>query len=137
VPDAVFGLEYTTLGQKSYRFFALEADRNKMPVLRSNLHQTSYLRKILGYQEIGSQSIYKSRLGIPNLKVLNVTTSEHHMKNIMSLLGEITEQKGSQMFLFKTLSTLGDFRVAPAPTAAILTESWRRVGCDDFYINKN
>lgn len=28
VPDALFGLEYTTRGQKTYRFFALEADRN-------------------------------------------------------------------------------------------------------------
>jgi hypothetical protein len=77
VPDAVFGLEYTTQGQKSYCFFALEADRNTMPVARSNLRQTSYLKKILGYRAIASQNIYKSHLGLPNLLVLNVTTNEH------------------------------------------------------------
>src|SRR3984893_11587458 len=45
VPDAIFGIEYTKSGQKSYRFFVLEADRNSEPVFRGNLDQTSYLRK--------------------------------------------------------------------------------------------
>jgi hypothetical protein len=135
VPDAVFGLEYTTHGQKSYRFFALEADRNTMPVARSNLRQTSYLKKILGYRAIASQNIYKSHLGLPNLFVLNVTTNEHHMNSIMSLLNEVTEQRGSQLFLFKTQSALGDFRVAPSPTPSFLTAPWKRVGSEDFHIN--
>jgi hypothetical protein len=48
VPDGLFGLEYARDGQKTYRFFALEADRVSMPIMRSNLRQTSYLRKISG-----------------------------------------------------------------------------------------
>ncbi len=134
VPDAVFGLEYTTQGHKTYCFFALDADRNTT-VARSNLRQTSYLKKILGYRAIVSQSIYRSHHGLPNLLVLNVITNEHHMKSVMSLLDEVTEKKGSPMFLLKTLSTLGDFRTAPAPSTHILTAPWRRAGCDDFYIN--
>jgi len=136
VPDGLFGLEYSANGQKTYRFFFLEADRNQMPVARSNLRQSSYLRKILAYRAIAAQNIYKSHLGIPNFLVLNVITNERHLNSIMALLDEVTAKKGSQMFLFKSISTLGDFRVAPAPTSHILTAPWKRVGCDDFCINK-
>ncbi len=136
VPDALFGLEYTAYGQKSYRFFVLEADRNQMPVARSNLRQSSYLKKILAYRAIAAQNIYKSHLGIPNFLILNVITNERHMKSIMALLDEITAKKGSRIFLFKSISTLGDFRMAPAPTSHILTAPWQRVGYDDFCINK-
>jgi hypothetical protein len=136
VPDALFGLEYTVHGQKSYRFFVLEADRNQMPVARSNLRQSSYLRKILAYRAIAAQNIYKSHLGIPNFLVLNVITNDRHMKSIMALLDELTAKKGSQMFLFKSISTLGDFRIAPVPTSHVLTAPWKRVGHDDFCINK-
>jgi Replication-relaxation len=136
VPDALFGLEYTSNGQMSYRFFALEADRNQMPVARSNLRQSSYLKKILAYRAIAAQNIYKAHLGIPNFLVLNVITNERHMSSIMALLDEMTAKHGSQMFLFKSISTLGDFRIAPTPTSHILIAPWKRVGCDDFYINK-
>lgn len=136
VPDALFGLEYTANGQKSYRFFALEADRGQMPVARSNLHQTSYLRKILAYRAIAAGNVHKSHLGIPNFLVLNVITNDRHMKSIMALLDEVTAKRGSQTFLFKTISTLGDLQVAPAPTSHILTAPWRRVRCDEFCINK-
>jgi hypothetical protein len=37
IPDGLFGLEYVRDGQKLYRFFALEADRNTIPVKRSEL----------------------------------------------------------------------------------------------------
>jgi len=136
VPDALFGLEYTGHGQKSYRFFVLEADRGQMPVARSNLRQSSYLRKILAYRAIATQNLHKSHLGIPNFLVLNVITNERHMNSIMALLDEVTAKKGSQTFLFKSISTLGDFRMAPAPTPHILTAPWQRVGCDEFSINK-
>jgi hypothetical protein len=136
VPDGLFGLEYAHGGTKSYRFFALEADRSTMPVARANLHQTSYLKKMLAYREITGQDIQRTYLGLPNLLVLNVTTTEQHMRTIMELLGELTAGQGSKVFLFKTLSTLGDFRVAPSPTPHILTEPWRRAGYGDFSIKE-
>jgi hypothetical protein len=54
----------------------------------------------------------------------------------MELLNEVTGGKGSKVFLFKTLSTLGDFRVAPTPSSHMLTDSWKRVGFDAFSINE-
>jgi hypothetical protein len=136
VPDGLFGLEYTREGSKAYRFFALEADRNTQPVTRSDLQQTSYLRKILAYRQLSAQGIYKSHLGLPNLFVLTVTTSEPHMTHIMSLVRELATEGKSKLFLFKTMSSLGDFKKAPEPTAHLLTAPWQRVGYEAFRIDE-
>ena len=48
VPDALFGLEYTANGQKSYRFFVLEADRGQMPVARSKSAPEQLFEKDFG-----------------------------------------------------------------------------------------
>ncbi len=136
VPDGIFGLEYITDGKRAYRFFALEADRNTIPVTRSNLHQTSYLKKLLGYRQIVVEKIHGSHLGLPNLVMLTVTTSEVHMRHVMALAGELAHEGKSKLFLFKTMSSLGDFEKAPAPTPHILTAPWQRVGYDAFEIDK-
>ena len=126
IPDGIFGLEYKGNGKKAYRFFAVEADRATMPVARSNLNQTSYLRKLLGYRDIIARQIHKSHLGIPNLLVLTVVTNETHTAEIMNLLGELTG--GSAAFLFKTMGTFGSFDQAPTLLPQILSEPWLRVG---------
>ena len=136
IPDGLFGLEYVRDGQKLYRFFALEADRNTMPIKRSNMEQSSYLRKVLAYREIVGKEIYRTWLGLPNLLVLTVTTNEQHMKNIMALVNELAADGKSTLFLFKTMSSLGDFQRAPAPTPHILTEPWHRVGYEALAINE-
>jgi hypothetical protein len=136
VPDGLFGLEYASDGQKMYRFFALEADRNTLPVIRSDLHQTSYLRKILAYRQISVQSIHKSHFGLPNLLVLTVTTNQPHMANIMSLVGELAHEGKAKLFLFKTMSSVGDFKKAPEPTTHMLTDAWQRVGYEALRIDR-
>ncbi|NJO35194.1 MAG: hypothetical protein HC869_20900 [Rhodospirillales bacterium] len=132
IPDGLFGLEYRRGGERSYRFFALEADRNTMPVRRSTLRQSSYLRKLLAYREVLAQSIHKTRLGVPNLLILNVTVNETHRQNIMEVLAELSGGKGSGLFLFKTIGALGDFMRAPEPSPAILLEPWDRAGNPPF-----
>jgi len=136
IPDALFGLEYMTDGQKRYRFFALEADRNTEPAFRGNLQQTSYLRKILQYREIVAQSLYKTQWGLPNLLVLNVTINERHMQNLMRLVDELTAGKGSNYLLFKTMSSLASLEKAPLPTPEMLTVAWHRVGLGPFSIDR-
>jgi hypothetical protein len=136
VPDAIFGIEYTKNGQKSYRFFVLEADRNSEPVFRGNLDQTSYLRKILQYREIAARSLYESRWGLPNFLVLNVTTNPQHMTNILSSVKEVSGGKGSTFLLFKTMPSLSSLGKAPPPTPDMLTAAWQRAGHSDFYINQ-
>jgi len=136
VPDGLFGLEYTRDGQKTYRFFALEADRNTLPVTRSNLYQTSYLRKILTYRQIATQNVHKSYLGLPNLLILTVTTNEPHMANIMLLVRELATEGKSKLFLFKTMSSLGDFGKSPNPKPHMLTDPWQRLGYEPFRIDE-
>ena len=136
VPDGLFGLEYMSNGQKAYRFFALEADRNTLPVRRSDLHQASYLKKLLGYRQIASLNIHKSHLGLPNLLVLSLITNEPHMRNVMALVEELAHEGRSKLFQFKTMSSLGDFEKAPASTPHVLTAPWQRVGYTAFWINK-
>jgi hypothetical protein len=133
IADAVFGIEY--LPSKSFRFFALEADRNQEPVMRNNLSQTSYLRKILQYREV-AKGTYKTHWGLPNLLVLNVTTSEQHMQNIMTLVNKMTDRKGASYLLFKTMPSLASLERAPAPDATMLTEPWSRAGFEPFEIHK-
>ena len=134
-PDAVFGLEYTTAGVKSYRFFALEADRATMPVSRTTLRVTSYLRKILAYRQVAAREMYRTQYGIPNLLVLTVTTSDSHMRSIMRLLGEIASS--STLFLFKTAAAFGTLGTTPVPSPEMLSEPWGRVGCSAILLNKS
>ena len=50
VPDRVFALEYTDANDQAQRaYYFLEADRCTMPVVRTNLIQTSFHRKLLAY----------------------------------------------------------------------------------------
>lgn len=135
IPDALFGIEYTTNRQKSYRFFALEADRDSEPVVRANLHQTSYLRKILQYREIAARTVYKTHWGLPNLFVLTVTTNEKHMKSMIRLVDELTNGKGSTSLLFKTMPSLASLEKSPLPTPYMLTEPWCRAGYDAFHVD--
>ena len=136
VPDAIFGIEYIRNGQTSYRFFALEADRNSEPVFRRTLEQTSYLRKILQYRELAARSLYATRWGLPNLLVLNVTTNQQHMTNIVSTVQEVTGRRGSTFLLFMTMPSLSSLERAPPPTPDMLTAPWHRAGHPDFYINR-
>jgi len=136
IPDALFGIEYVMDGQKRYRFFALEADRNTEPAFRGSLHQTSYLRKILQYREIVARSLHKSQWGLPNLLVLNVTINDRHMQNLMRPVDELTAGKGSSFLLFKTMPSLSSLEKAPLPTADMLTGAWQRAGLGPFLIDK-
>lgn len=123
VPDAVFGLEYPG---KTYRFFALEADRNTMPCARSDLRQSSFLKKLVAYRALATEKTYKSYWGIPNLLVLTVTTSEQHMGNLMAVLKETIG--GSAMFLFKAAPEFGNLLRAATPDRTLLAQTWYRVG---------
>jgi len=135
LPDALFGLEYRGASAPTYRFFALEADRGTMPVFRGNLTQSSYLKKVLAYREIGAQKLYQSHLGLPNLLVLTVTTSSRHQNTIMEVVQEL--EGGSKIFLFKTLSSLGGIQLALSSAPQMLTEPWLRVGFGKFTIGNH
>jgi hypothetical protein len=126
VPDALFGLEYKMAEKAVYRFFALEADRGTMPVVRTNRAQSSYLKKMIAYREMVARQIHKSHLGLPNLLVLTVTTNAAHMKWIMQ---QVSEHIGPQAgLLFLPFGTEGPAEKFRSPSMEFLVSPWQRIG---------
>ena len=130
VPDGLFGIEYRLGGTKAYRFFALEADRATMPVMRSNQNQTSYLGKVAAYREIIAKQVHKLHLGVPNLLVLTVTTSKARTTDI---IGRLKGQAGGNVaYLFKTV----DASDLAAPAIRLLFDPWERAGLAPLRIDE-
>jgi hypothetical protein len=99
VPDRVFALEYANengVTQRSY--FFLEADRGTMPVIRKNLVQTSFYRKLLAYEATWLNKIHQRQLGIHRFRVLTVTTSTARMSSLLEACSRL--KRGHGLFLF-------------------------------------
>jgi hypothetical protein len=129
VPDGLFGIEYRSAAAKTYRFFALEADRGTMPISRSNLGQTSYIEKLTAYRGLIERGAHKTHVGIPNLLVLTLTTSERRCKEIMLRLSG--QPHNSAAFLFMAVS--GHAFLRPLPM--LLTKPWERAGFPPLQIS--
>ena len=127
VPDGLFGIEYRSGETKTYRFFALEADRGTMPVARSSAGQSSYLSKLGAYREVIECGLYKTRLGLPNLLVLTVMLDEKRLSETMRRFGE---RGGGATFLFKAAGSL------LTPDRQFLGEPWERAGLPPLRINE-
>jgi hypothetical protein len=115
VPDRVFALEYRDQnGQNQCIHYFLEADRGTMPVVRSNLSQTSFRRKLLAYEGTWNQGIHRSRFGITRFRVLTVTTIPKRVQSLVEACSQL--KSGQGLFLFADKSILsGD----------ILSATWR------------
>jgi hypothetical protein len=98
-PDRVFGLSFA--GEPEHRrraYFFLEADRGTMPVKRNGLAQTSFRRKLLGYRETWRQGLHRTHLGVPNFRVLTVTTSEERMRHLIEAGRSLSGSAGTFLF---------------------------------------
>ena len=107
IPDAVFGLDFTV--ERRRKYFLLEADRATMPIVRPDLNQTSFTRKLVAYLAGGGKSnAFGAHFGIGNFRVLTVTTSAERMATMIDALKELTGGAGSQQFLFVDRTALRD-----------------------------
>jgi hypothetical protein len=117
IPDAIFGLDFTL--ERKRKYFFLEADRATMPIVRADLSQTSYSRKLLAYLAGGGKAnAFGAHFGIGNFRVLTVTTSVERATSMIEALNQLTGGTGSSQFLFVDRSTL-------ATSANLLTLPWR------------
>lgn len=130
VPDALFGIEYETGGKKSFRFFALEADRNTEPVIRRDNRQSSYARKIAQYEDIIRQALFRTRWGLPNLLVLTVTTSDRHMHALLQGAQQCACREIADHFLFRSVSRGAAGECIAGPIPNLLTAPWQRPGLE-------
>jgi hypothetical protein len=106
-PDRVFGLRFADRpAGRQVAYFFLEADRGTMPVTRKGLGQTSFRRKLLSYQETWRQGLHRAHLGIPNFRVLTVTTNKERMEHFVAACRSISSG-GSRLFLFADQGALG------------------------------
>lgn len=136
VPDGVFGIAYTERsGAKSYRFFALECERENR-VTASTLKPTSFLKKVLGYRDVIARETYRTQLGLPNFVVLIATQSAARIETMQKVIMDVTGGKGSAAFLFRALSALGAPFTPMAPALDLFSGPWSRAGHPDFYINR-
>lgn len=136
IPDAVFGLEYRHGGSPTYRFFVVEADRGTEPSRASRFNRKSHLRNFLQYREYVGRGLYKQHLGLTaGLLVLNVTTSEATLANMLTIAGEVSPN-GNSYQLFRCCPQFGRYFKPPKPLTELLAGKWTRVGMEPFGIGR-
>src|ERR1017187_8942603 len=105
IPDFVFALDFKAPGGAGKRaFFFLEADRATMPVIRKNLSQTSFYRKLRAYEATWSKSIHQTQFGFHRFRVLTVTTSAARVKSLIEACSKL--ERGQGLFLFADRTVL-------------------------------
>jgi DNA-binding transcriptional ArsR family regulator len=103
-PDELFGLRFVHARHDSY--FMFECDRGEMPIVRhKSKEQTYYARKMLIYHQANRQGVHSRDLGIPNFRIATVTTTAGRVEQMIAAQREITNGKGSNMFLFTDEAT--------------------------------
>lgn len=102
VPDYVFGLEYLDKPDgKNKAFFFVEVDRGTMPIVRRDIQQTSFLRKMQSYSDTWRRKLALRRFGIKSFRVLTLTTSDDRIKTMTEAFRtEMTDSVPSGVFLF-------------------------------------
>jgi hypothetical protein len=104
IPDKVFALESIDHGASNRAFFFVEADRGTMPVIRRNLSQTSFYRKLLAYEATWTQSVHQTRFGFHRFRVLAVTSSAERVKSLVNACSQL--ERGRGLFLFTDLDSI-------------------------------
>jgi len=105
VPDRVFALEFNDgNGNTDRAYFFLEADRGTMPVVRKNLSQTSFRRKLLAYEATWNQNVHSRRFDFNRFRVLTVTSSAKRVDSLVQACSEL--KSGHGLFLFADQSIL-------------------------------
>jgi hypothetical protein len=130
VPDAIFGIEYRGNGRKAYRFFAVEADRGTMPIVRTDKRKTSLAAKLSAYREATSQGSHQAHWGVPNLLVLVVTLSSSHQENLLKSVTGV--DGGNTAILFQSVAAT---ELPAGPSNSFLLEPWDRTGYPPLAIN--
>jgi Replication-relaxation len=98
-PDELFGLRSSETAEEHY--FMVERDRGEMPVhRRKSKGQTYYAKKMLIYYEAFKAGEHRRELGIDNFRVATVTTTPERVAQMIDAQKEITNGRGSNMFLF-------------------------------------
>ena len=122
VADDLFALAFED-GTASY--FLVEIDRGQMPVRRhgdSSLEmadgkkrtRTHFKHKLATYYHGWRQRHHVQQFGVEQLRIITVTTSQQRIETMLDALREVTEGKGSDLFLFSHESAIRETDVVAA-----------------------
>ena len=111
VPDGLFGLRFP---DDNAAYFMLEVDRGTIPISRSDgkgrssAWQKSIMYKLATYWEGWKAGRHVEQFGLKQMRVLLLTSSEERMQHMLSVVGELTQGRGSAFFLFGHAAQLHD-----------------------------
>lgn len=116
IADDLFGLVFDD-GMAAY--FLVEIDRGQMPVRRHGESaeefvggkrriRTYFKHKLAAYYHGWRQRRHIELFGVEQIRVLTVTTSEQRIETMLDALREVTQGKGSDLFLFAHEGSLRD-----------------------------
>lgn len=99
IPDLMFGIGFP---DGSRRCFMVEIDRGTMPVMRADISQTSFMRKMRAYLAAHAAKQHESQFGWKTFRVLTVTVNRDRARSIQEALRELRGQQGfgTNLFLF-------------------------------------
>lgn len=102
VPDAVFGLHYEDKPEgKNKAYFFVEIDRGTMPILRRDISQSSFARKLHSYADTFERKLHTELFGIRNFRVLTLTTSQERIATMRAAFqSEVASKVPAGLFLF-------------------------------------
>lgn len=115
-------------------FPGFEADRRTEPLEPEDYDRSSIKKKFIKIREVASQRLYAKRYGLPAVIVPVITINEAHKHSLMRVLENITEGRGSKLFIFKSMPNFASFENFPPPDGHMVTEPWERVGNEPFNI---
>ena len=105
VPDLVFGLMFP---DGTRHCFMVEIDRGTMPVVRHDIVQTSFERKMRAYLTAHVAKQHERRFGWKTFRVLTVTTDAYRTQSMMAALRRlrVPHSPGAPLFFFATRDEL-------------------------------
>jgi hypothetical protein len=105
VPDLVFGLR---LADGRRRNFMVEIDRGTMPVVRSDIGQTSFARKMRVYLAAHAAKQHEHQFGWDNFRVVTITTNRQRIDSMIDALRgiRVDHSVGASLFWFSTFDEL-------------------------------
>jgi hypothetical protein len=105
IPDLVFGLMFAN---GTRRFFMVEVDRGTMPIVRRDITQTSFEKKMRAYLAAQAAGVHGRHLGWKAFRVLVVTTDRRRLRSMTEALHRlhIPRSLGSSLFFFATRDEL-------------------------------
>jgi hypothetical protein len=100
-PDLAFGLRFA---DDSRRCFLVEIDRGTMPVVRSDIRQTSFERKMRCYLSAYAAKLHETHFGWKTFRVLTVTKDERRAQSMIQALRalHVPHSPGASLFYFAT-----------------------------------